>query len=202
MEEQTGRISPPAPRGVVRVDTPGHVTTPRLTLRPLVESDRAGFLEVVRANESHLEHSIPLYEPGETPDAYFDRMCLAAADGDARGNAWRRVGVLDDGTIAGCFHLNAISRGLAWEADAAWWIAREQTGRGLATEGVRAMLDHAFEPLPTGLGLHAVHCGIGPENHASRRVAEKCGFRLVPDRQSYLKVGQRWVLHDFFIAEP
>lgn len=204
MNERTSRrprsdLRPAAP---VRVEAPEPTRTRRLTLRCLDERDRAAFLGVIKDNATHLEGRIPLFEPGESDDAFFDRMLRAAVDGDARGTAWRRIAVLGDGSIAGCFHLNAISRGLAWEADASWWIARGHTRQGLAAEGVRAMLDHAFEPLPTGLGLHAVHCGIGPDNHASRRVAEKCGFRLVPDRQSYLKVGPRWAMHDFFIATP
>ncbi len=204
MNEQTVRVNraDPRPAAPVGVRVPGPVRTDRLTLRRLDEHDRAVFLGLVKDNTAHLEGLFPLHEPGESDDAYFDRMLAAAAEGDARGTAWRRVGVLGDGSIVGCFHLNAITRGLAWEADASWWIARDHTGRGLATEGVRAMLDHAFEPLPAGLGLHAVHCGISPGNTASRRVAEKCGFRHVPERQSYLKVGPDWVMHDFFIAEP
>lgn len=204
MSEPSARVtrSDLRPAAPVRVTVPEPVWTERLMLRRLEGRDRDAFLGLVKDNTAHLEGLFPLHEPGESDDAYFDRMLDAAAEGDARGNAWRRVALLGDGSIVGCFHLNAITRGLAWEADASWWIAREHTGRGLATEGVRAMLDHAFEPLPAGLGLHAVHCGISPGNAASRRVAEKCGFRCVPDRQSYLKVGPNWVMHDFFIAEP
>jgi len=204
MNERTCRLPPSdlRPAAPVHVAVPEPVRTRRMTLRRLDEEDRAGFLGLVRENAAHLEGRIPLFEPGESGDDFFDRMLRAAVEGDARGTAWRRIAVLDDGAIAGCFHLNAISRGLAWEADASWWIARGHQRRGLAAEGIAAMLAHAFEPLPAGLGLHAVHCGIGPDNHASRRVAEKCGFRHVPDRQSYLKVGPRWVMHDFFVATP
>ena len=46
-------------------------------------------------------------------------------------------------------------------------------GRGLATEGGRAALEHAFGPL----GLDRVISIIDPGNAASLRVAEKLGLR-------------------------
>jgi Tfp pilus assembly PilM family ATPase len=75
-------------------------------------------------------------------------------------------------------------------------------GIRLRTAGVRALLDHAFGDMPGGLGLHGVHCGIEPENAASVRVAQKCGFVHKPERKSHLKVGERWVMHEFYLATP
>jgi RimJ/RimL family protein N-acetyltransferase len=54
-----------------------------------------------------------------------------------------------------------------------WRLARSAWGRGLATEGARAALEHAFGPL----GLQSVISVIDPENHRSVRVAEKLGMR-------------------------
>jgi RimJ/RimL family protein N-acetyltransferase len=54
-----------------------------------------------------------------------------------------------------------------------WRLARGAWGRGLATEGARASLEHAFGPLE----LRAVISLIGPENTRSVRVAEKLGMR-------------------------
>jgi RimJ/RimL family protein N-acetyltransferase len=55
-----------------------------------------------------------------------------------------------------------------------WMLARDQWGRGLATEGARAALAFAFATLrkPQVISL------IRPENRASIRVAEKLGERL------------------------
>lgn len=192
----------PRPARPVSVEIPEPLRTPRLTIRPLTVADRSAFLRVIRDNADHLTPHLPLHEPGESDDDFFDRQARLATEGDARGTAWRRVAVLDDGDIAGGLNLNSISRGLAWDADAVWWIAESHTRRGLATEGLAAMLAHAMNPMPDGLGLQAVHCGIEPGNTASRRVAEKCGFRHAPDRQSYLKVSDRWVMHDFYVATP
>jgi len=54
-----------------------------------------------------------------------------------------------------------------------WLVARERWGEGLATEGARAALDHAF----TRLGAERVISVIQPPNAASIRVAEKLGER-------------------------
>lgn len=143
-----------------------------------------------------------MHHAGEDDDAYFDRMRRLAEDGDRRGLAWRRVATLRDGTLVGCFHLNSITRGLCWEGDAAWWIGRDHAGLGLATEGLGAMLAFAFAPLPAGLGLHAIHCGIEAPNDASRRVAVKAGFIHRPGRHSYLRIGPRWAVHEFYLADP
>lgn len=50
-------------------------------------------------------------------------------------------------------------------------------GRGLATEACRAIVTYAFGEL----GLRALLAGHHPENHASRRVLEKLGFRHLRD---------------------
>lgn len=194
-------------RSPVVVDADRVLRTERLILRPLIEADRGAYLGLIRSNIEHLERWLPVHEPGEPDDAYFDRQLAACARGDADRSCCRRVAELvSGGGLVGCFHLNSITRGLGWEADAVWWVAREHGGRGLATEGLSALLAFAFDPLPSGLGLHSVHCGIAADsaggNAASARVAEKCGFRLCPGRQSYLKVGQRWAMHDFYLATP
>jgi RimJ/RimL family protein N-acetyltransferase len=203
------RASPPAPLAAVAVESGAALATPRLVLRPLRESDRGAFIDLVRSNAEALSGSLTLHEVGEDDDAFFDRQLEACRRGDADRSCCRRVGELAEGlggtprgALAGCFHLNSIQRGLSWEADAAWWVDRSLAGRGLATEAVRALLAHAFEPMPGGLGLHGVHCGIEASNAASVRVAEKCGFTHRPGARSYLRVGERWVIHEFYLATP
>jgi RimJ/RimL family protein N-acetyltransferase len=54
-----------------------------------------------------------------------------------------------------------------------WRLARRAWGRGLATEGARAALEHAFATLH----LQSVISVIDPANERSVRVAEKLGMR-------------------------
>lgn len=66
------------------------------------------------------------------------------------------------------------------EIEIGWRLRRTCWDRGYATEAARPVLHHAFHTL----GLPEVIADINPDNMASRRVAQKLGFRAV---------GNRWV---------
>jgi len=51
--------------------------------------------------------------------------------------------------------------------------AQEQRGKGIATEAVRLLVRYLFENKP----VNRIRLVIHPDNAASRRLAEKCGFR-------------------------
>ena len=198
--EARGAISRLAPARPVRVPGPGGSG---LMLRALLPEDRAEYVRVVRLSREHLERFSPLHLSGESDEALFERQRELARQGDARGTAWRRVAVLPDGRIAGAFNVNTIRRGLTLEGDANWWVAVDQVRRGIGTEGVRELVAHAFGELPSGLGLHVLRAGIQRGNEASRRVAERAGFRLRAEGRTYLHAGGRGDLGDEFeVALP
>ncbi len=61
----------------------------------------------------------------------------------------------------------AASREIGWLIfDAA------KRGHGYASEAASLLVDYLFDSQP----VHRIACGVIPENIASRRVAEKCGF--------------------------
>jgi len=53
-----------------------------------------------------------------------------------------------------------------------YWLASEARGRGVATHAVRLLARWAFAEL----GLARLELTCGPDNEASQRVAERCGF--------------------------
>ncbi len=57
-------------------------------------------------------------------------------------------------------------------AGVGYWIRRSRWGRGLATEGVGALIDRGFRVYH----LHRLEAHVALENHASQRVVEKLGF--------------------------
>ncbi len=67
------------------------------------------------------------------------------------------------------------SEGRPSEAVLGYRLRRAAWGRGYATEGARALLHHGF----AALGLERVVASTYEANHASRRVMEKLGMRLV-----------------------
>lgn len=65
-----------------------------------------------------------------------------------------------------------------------WVIASDAQGKGYATEAVRAAIAWGEQNLHEAL---EIACIIAPENRASIRVAEKCGFTLACETQ-YMKL--------------
>ncbi len=85
-----------------------------------------------------------------------------ALEDRASGELIGRVGVMHEERWKGGPDKDEIG----WTLDRSFW------GRGLATEAARAALADAFERV----GLPRVVAFTLPENVASRRVMEKCGF--------------------------
>src|SRR3954468_3395458 len=68
--------------------------------------------------------------------------------------------------------LGAVSVVLAEGGSVGYWLKREARGRGIATEAVAAAVAWAL-----GHGGSRLFLLTHPDNVASQRVAEKCGFR-------------------------
>lgn len=78
------------------------------------------------------------------------------------------------GEIGFCDYKRDLDPPLGATPEMGWVLASSQQGKGYATEVVRMLLGWAKLHLPSG----GVACLINPENAASLRVAEKCGFRI------------------------
>lgn len=96
--------------------------------------------------------------------------------------------------IVGRVTLGTIARGVFQNAYLGYWIDRDEQGRGLMTEAVRAVVDFAFGTA----GLHRVQAGVMPRNPGSMRVLEKCGFRREGYAERYLKIADCWEDHVLF----
>ena len=182
----------------VEVLAPNVLRTSRMILRPLRDSDRDGFLAMLEASRVELDRWVRPHRDGESDAQLFERQLQMCKDGDSRGAAARRVAILDDGRMAGCFNLNSITRGLIFEADFTWWVASDLTGQGLGTEAAQAMFDLAFMDLPRGLGLHRVQAAIHPENARSLRMAAKLGLARQPGATVSILMGEMWQAHDLY----
>lgn len=165
------------------------IETPRLRLSVLAPGDRAAFCAFCAQNAAHLAPWSPA--SADPLDVQFDRALERATRGLADGTQVRLYARLHDGTPAGFFALSEIVRGAFQNAYASWSVDATLCGRGLAREGVGALLDLGFGPL----GLHRVQANIIPENAASVRVAERCGFRREGLARAYLHIAGRWQDH-------
>jgi len=75
------------------------------------------------------------------------------------GDAWAQLEVTD------------LAKGV--EAELGWVLDPGYTGRGYATEAIRAVIDVCFGPL----GLRRVHAGCFADNEPSWRLMERLGMR-------------------------
>lgn len=61
------------------------------------------------------------------------------------------------------------------DAEIGYWIGTEYWGNGYVPEAAKALIDYGFGTLH----LNNIWCLCKEDNHNSRRVQEKCGFRYV-----------------------
>lgn len=183
------------------------IRTPRMVLRPLTASDRPEFVRVIGLSRMHLARFCPLHREGESDDNLFDRQLALTRGSLVTGRAWRRAAFDADGKMVGVFNLNDLVTGLECAAEANWWVSADAVRRGYAFEGLGAMLRHALDDPPRGLGLHRVRALISPANLASVRMAVRLGFARrgagagmsrVGASGGLLNLGGRAEMHDCF----
>lgn len=160
---------------------PDEIRTERLQLRCWRRGDALLLLPVLQANVEHLQSWIPAHvaAPAPLPDLE-ERLAGFAADFRA-GRNWR-YGVFapDEREVFGEISLfprsaaGRVNLAAADRLEVGYWLRRDVTGRGYATEAARAMLSLAAS-LP---GMSHVEIRCDPRNAASAAIPKRLGFRL------------------------
>lgn len=99
------------------------------------------------------------------------------------------------GVLVGQVTLGGIAYGAMRSAHIGYWIDERYAGRGIVPHAVNLIVRHAFDQLK----LHRIEINFRPENDASRRVAEKCGFAYEGERKSYLYIDHGWRDHICYV---
>lgn len=79
-----------------------------------------------------------------------------------------------DGEAAGAVGIMFQQDVYSQSGELGYWLGEEYWGRGIVSEAVKAMVQHAF----SDLGLRRVYARIFSNNVASKRVLEKAGFQF------------------------
>lgn len=145
------------------------IETPRLLLEPLSRSHAQDIYQAVVDSRPELLPWMPwAREP--SPEG---NLKMAVRD----ERAWRAGRVYqfavierESGAVLGVAGLNREGN---HAAELHYWIRTDHAGRGLTTEAGHALVAWARDQLR----LARLTLWAGSENHASRRVAEKLGFR-------------------------
>ncbi|WP_194763161.1 GNAT family N-acetyltransferase [Microbacterium sp. UFMG61] len=115
-----------------------------------IEAFRERYLDPDRLASMYIVELPP--ESGEAPVPVGDVMIRI-------GDGWAQLEVADE------------AKGV--EAELGWVLDPGYTGRGYATEAIRAVIDVCFGPL----GLRRVHAGCFADNEPSWRLMERLGMR-------------------------
>ena len=159
---------------------PRELRTERLVLRAWRGDDAAALRPVLLANQEHLKRWIPehVYTAPPLPQLVerLDRFSAKFTAG-----VEFRFGVRDarTGEVIGGMSLfprdpaARVQLALADRIELGYWLDAGATGRGLVTEGVRALLEAAAAALPA-IHLAEIHCHV--ENAPSNAVPKRLGF--------------------------
>lgn len=161
---------------------PTELRTARMLLRSWRASDAAQLEPILRANHAHLAPWIPARVSTPAPARELAaRLDEFAADFTA-GCAWRYAAFdLQTGDLLGELDLFArddVVRVPLLSADRAeigYWLRRDRTGAGYATEGARAMMSIAKQ-IPK---FAAIEIRCDPRNERSAAVPARLGFERV-----------------------
>jgi ribosomal-protein-alanine N-acetyltransferase len=158
----------------------------RVGIRHFTLDDGAEF--TARARESKGLHHPWLFPPGNAAAyaAYAGRLI------DDPTRAGFLVCEKDGGGIAGFININNIVEGAFLSGALGYGAFAHAAGRGLMSEGLRLVVDHAF----TVMGLHRLEINVQPLNAASIALARRCGFRLEGFSPDFLYVDGAWRDHE------
>ena len=173
--------------------TEPHLLDQPVELRPVRVGDARMWREIRVRNAPWLRPweptnpETPLYRSSLGP---YVAMVRAMRREARQGQAIPWV-VTFGGEFVGQLTIGSITWGSARSGQVGYWIDEAYAGRGIIPTTLAMAVDHCFGVV----GLHRLEASIRPENHASRRVVEKLGFREEGVRVRQLHINGAWRDH-------
>jgi len=164
-------------------------------LRPPLSGDYAHWAELRAQSRAHLVPWEPAWPRDDlTKSAYRRRIKHYQREArDDLGYAFLAFESEGDRLIGGVT-LSNVRRGVTQSAMLGYWLGLPYVGRGLMGATVRAILQHAFEPLR----LHRVEAAAQPTNARSVALLRRAGFAEEGLARRYLKINGAWQDHLLF----
>ncbi len=173
------------------------IETERMTLRLPQHSDYPAWATLRRESQEFLTP----WEPAWSGDHLSRRAFTARVHWAARSVS-RGTGVplflirRSDEELLGAITLDHIRRGPSQAGTLGYWVGARHTRQGYMREAILGLVHHAF----SALDLSRIEAACLPENVASRRTLESCGFKYEGVAQSYLQIDGRWRNHVLYAS--
>jgi RimJ/RimL family protein N-acetyltransferase len=166
------------PRGLA-VPAATRLMSPRLIVRDYRSTDAEAIWQAIAESRSSLARWVPDIARRQTPAEVRSGLKLLAGQRE-RGQSqvfglWERASGAFVGEV-GLYQLEWDRR----SAEIGYWLRQTARGHGYAAEGFQRVCAHAS----TALELRRVEAHIALDNVASRRLAERQGFRIVGQRSA------------------
>lgn len=160
-------------------------TATEISVAPLDVADEDDFITAVRASRE-LHH--PWIDLADTPERFAAMLERLRRD-DQEAYLVRHASC---GALAGYVSVGNIVRGAFHSAYLGYAAYGGHQGRGLMTQGLRAVVGIAFGEL----ALHRVEANIQPQNTRSLALVQRLGFEHEGFSPRYLMVHGKWRDHE------
>ena len=154
-------------------------------LRLLGEVDAPELYALADANRSYLAEWMPW---AAEQDLTGTERFILDADAQYKSNEGFQAALASDGPIIGVAGFHSID----WtnrNTSIGYWLAEDRQRRGIMTSVVRALVEHAFEEW----NLHRIEIHCAPDNHRSRAIPKRLGFREEATLRETELVGGRYL---------
>ena len=154
-------------------------------LRPGVAADFEAWQALREASREHLIRWEENWTPAQASQAAFKRRLAAYQHEARRGGGLSLLSFRQaDGALVGGATLTNIRYGASRSAILGYWVGAPFVRKGYGAAGLKALAAHAFDRI----GLNRLVAACQPENIASQKLLERCGFNREGLARNYLRI--------------
>ena len=164
--------------------TPLQLTSPRLVMQPIENEDWWLFLKLYQTPEV-MRFIGDIDSPAQIRNRFEQRL----GHWDRYADFWLCLVIRERQTGASVGLTGFFPDWRPYQqGEVGFIISPEYQGKGYAVESLKAVLDFAFDTC----GFHRLQANVLEGNFASRKVLEKCGFKLEGCLRDSYRIGEKW----------